>query len=40
MNLRSAKNELGEPPKITLQHLALEAIGVVAISYVLVGLIG
>ena len=40
MNLRTAKNELGGPPRIALQHLALEAIGVVAISYLLVGLIG
>ena len=40
MNLRAAKNELGGPPRIGLFYLALETVGVIAISYVLVGLIG
>lgn len=40
MNLRAAKNELGEPPRIGLGYLALEAVGIIAISYALVGLVG
>jgi len=39
MNLRAAQNELGEPPKVGLPLLALEAVSVFAISYMLVGLI-
>jgi len=39
MNLRAAKNELGAPPKVALPLLLLEAAGVVAVSYLLVGLI-
>ncbi len=38
MNLRAARNELGEPPKIQFQSLVLEAVGVLAFSYLLVGL--
>ncbi|WP_262500998.1 hypothetical protein [Pseudohalioglobus sediminis] len=40
MNLRVAKNELSGPPKVGLHHLAIEAVGIVAVSYILVGLIG
>lgn len=40
MNLGSARNELGGPPRIRFQHLVLEAVGMLAISYTLVSLIG
>ncbi len=41
MNLRAAKNELGgRSPRIGLHYLVMEAVGVIAISYILVGLIG
>ncbi len=39
MNLRAAKNELGEPPRVGLQYLLLEAAGMVAFTVFLVGLI-
>ena len=39
MNLRAAKNELGEPPRIGLPLLLAEAVAVIGISYLLVGLI-
>ena len=39
MNLRAAKNELGEPPKVGVQFLLLEAVGLLFISLLLVGLI-
>ena len=38
MNLRAAQYELGEPPRIQWRSLALETVGVVAFSYLLVGL--
>jgi hypothetical protein len=38
MNLRTARNELSDPPKIGLPILALETLGLVAVSYILVGL--
>jgi hypothetical protein len=38
MNLRTAQNELSEPPKIGLPVLVLEAVGLVLVSYLLVGL--
>jgi hypothetical protein len=38
MNLRAAKNELVEPPRVQLQALVLEAVGIFVVSYVLVGL--
>ncbi len=37
MNLRTARNELNDPPKIGLPILALEMVGLVAVSYLLVG---
>lgn len=39
MNLRAAQNELGEPPRVGLSWLLLEAIGLLAICYLLVGLV-
>ncbi len=39
MNLRAAKNELGEPPRIGLPLLVAEGVGLLAISYLLVGVI-
>ncbi len=39
MNLRAAKNELGEPPRIGVPLLVAEGVGLLAISYVLVGII-
>ena len=39
MNLRAAQNELGDPPKVGLSLLLLETAGVVAVSYLLVGLV-
>jgi hypothetical protein len=37
MNLRAAKNELGEPPRVGLPLLVAEGVGLLAISYLLVG---
>ncbi len=39
MNMRAAQNELGKPPKIGLPLLVAEGVGMLAISYLLVGLI-
>lgn len=39
MNLRAARNELGEPPRIGVPLLVAEGVGLLAISYLLVGLI-
>lgn len=39
MNLRAARNELGEPPRIGVSLLVAEGVSLVAISYLLVGLI-
>ena len=39
MNLRAAKNELREPPRIGLPWLVAEAVAVIGVSYLLVGLI-
>ena len=36
MNLRAAKNELGEPPKVNFSNLVLEAVGLVTFTYLLV----
>ncbi len=40
MNPSTANNELRRPPKIQLPHLALEAVGMVTVAYVLVSLFG
>ncbi len=37
MNLRAAKNELGEPPRVGLQYLLLEAAGLLALCVIVVG---
>ena len=37
MNLRAAQVDLGGPPKVRLQILALEAVAILAVSYLLVG---
>jgi hypothetical protein len=39
MNLNVARKELGVPPRIKLQILGLEALGMVALSWLLVELL-
>ncbi|MFV8817410.1 hypothetical protein [Haliea sp. E17] len=39
MNLRAAKNELGEPPKVGVQLLVLEAVGLLLVTLLLVNLV-
>ena len=39
MNLRAARNELDGPPRIGLPLLIAEAVAVIGVSYLLVGLI-
>jgi len=38
MNLRAARNELAEPPKVRVMVLLCEAVSVVAFTYLLVTL--
>jgi hypothetical protein len=40
MNPSTANNELRRPPKIQFPHLALEAVGMVSVAVILVGLFG
>lgn len=40
MNPSTANNELRRPPKVQLPHLAMEAVGLVAVAFVLVSLFG
>ena len=39
MNLRAAKVELKKPPRVQLNSLIIEAVGMCVVAYALVGLI-
>ncbi len=39
MNLRTAKIELKKPPKVQLNSLVIEAVGMCVVAYALVGVI-